>query len=165
MKRASAIVFVSGFAAVIAQTVILREALALFGGNELVSGILLCFWLIWGGIGSIIFSSFRLKAEPEKVYALLLVFVFVLQVFSLCFIRIAPRIFNLPVGEVIDLRVRYHREGYLAFAELQRRKYLWLKYLASLVAVVWVLWVFFQDYRLSPRKYAIFISRGGAREK
>jgi len=103
MKRASAIVFISGFAAVVAQTIIIREALALFSGNELVSGILLCFWLIWGGIGSIIFSSFRLKNNPVRVYAILLGFLLILQVFSLCFIRVAPRIFNLPVGEVIDL--------------------------------------------------------------
>lgn len=103
MRREASVVFVSGFAAVVAQTLIIREALALFGGNELVSGILLCFWLIWGGIGSIVFSSLRLKNNPTRVYTILLVFLLVLQVFSLCFIRIAPRIFNLPVGEVIDL--------------------------------------------------------------
>jgi spermidine synthase len=103
MSREASVVFISGFAAVIAQTIIIREALALFGGNELVSGILLCFWLIWGGIGSIIFTGLRLKAEPVRVYAGLLFVLFVLQFASLCFIRVAPRMFNLPVGEVIDL--------------------------------------------------------------
>ena len=103
MKRASTVVFISGFAAVVAQTLIIREALALFSGNELVSGILLCFWLIWGGIGSIVFSSLRLKHNPARVYAILLGFLLILQVFSLCFIRLAPRIFTLPMGEVIDL--------------------------------------------------------------
>ncbi|UCD05550.1 MAG: hypothetical protein JSV98_10650, partial [candidate division WOR-3 bacterium] len=103
MQRASTVVFISGFVAVVAQTLIIREALVQFSGNELVSGILLCFWLIWGGIGSILFSSLRLKSKPARVYAILLGFLFILQVFSLCFIRVAPRIFNLPVGEVIDL--------------------------------------------------------------
>ena len=103
MHRGALIVFISGFSAVVAQTLIVREALALFSGNELISGVLLCFWLIWAGIGSIIFSSFRLKAEPERIYAILLILLFVLQIFSLCFVRIAPRIFNLPVGEIIDL--------------------------------------------------------------
>ncbi|MDH4210342.1 MAG: hypothetical protein OEV79_02715 [candidate division WOR-3 bacterium] len=103
MRRKDLVVFVSGFAAVVAQTLIIREALALFSGNELVSGILLCFWLIWGGIGSIVFSSIRLRTNPARVYAILLFILCLLQFFSLCFIRIAPRIFSLPLGEVIDL--------------------------------------------------------------
>jgi spermidine synthase len=48
-------VFVSGIAAVIGQTIIIREGIALFSGNELVSGIVLCFWLLWTGAGSLIF--------------------------------------------------------------------------------------------------------------
>ncbi len=103
MRRVNLLVFVSGFAAIVAQTLIIREALALFSGNELVSGILLCFWLIWGGLGSIIFSSIRLRVNPVKSYAILLFALCFLQFFSLCFMRIAPRIFNLPIGEVIDL--------------------------------------------------------------
>ncbi|UCG29580.1 MAG: hypothetical protein JSV53_08695 [candidate division WOR-3 bacterium] len=103
MRRVNLLVFVSGFAAIVAQTLIIREALALFSGNELVSGILLCFWLIWGGLGSIIFSSIRLRVSPVKSYAILLFALCFLQFFSLCFMRIAPRTFNLPIGEVIDL--------------------------------------------------------------
>jgi len=103
MQRISWAVFVSGFTAVVAQTLIIREALALFGGNELVSGIILSFWLIWGGVGSIIFSSLRLRYDSLKVFVRLLSILCFLLVFSLCFIRIAPRIFALPIGEVIDL--------------------------------------------------------------
>jgi len=88
---------------VVAQTLIIREALALFGGNELVSGIVLSFWLIWGGIGSILFSSLKLSYDSRKVFARLLYVLCFLLIFSLCFIRIAPRIFNLTIGEVIDL--------------------------------------------------------------
>ena len=103
MQRMNWVVFASGFAAVVAQTVIIREALALFGGNELVSGILLSTWLIWAGIGSLVYSSIRFKRDPLRVYAVLLLLLCIFLFVSLCTIRIAPRIFGLPIGEVIDL--------------------------------------------------------------
>ncbi|MBE0431889.1 hypothetical protein IBX73_00335 [candidate division WOR-3 bacterium] len=103
MPRVNWVVFVSGSASVVAQTILIREALALFSGNELVSGVLLCFWLLWAGIGSIFFSSIRLRSDPHKVYVVLLLVLSVLSVISLCFIRVAPRLFALPLGEVVDL--------------------------------------------------------------
>ncbi len=103
MQRINWLVFVSGFAAVLAQTLIVREALALFSGNELVSGILLCFWLVWGGIGSIVFTSIRWRKDPQRLYTTLLFFLCLCQILSLIFIRVAPWIFNMPLGEVIDL--------------------------------------------------------------
>jgi spermidine synthase len=103
MQRAKWVVFGSGFIAVIAQTLFIREALALFSGNELVSGIILSLWLLFGGIGSLIFSGIGLEYEPKKVFAWLLLILSFLLVFSLLFLRIAPRIFGLPLGEAIDL--------------------------------------------------------------
>lgn len=103
MQRVNWAVLGSGFTAVVAQTLIIREALALFSGNELVSGIILSLWLVFGGIGSLVFSSIKLRYDPLKVFARLLLTLCFLLVFSLCFLRIAPRIFGLPLGEVIDL--------------------------------------------------------------
>ncbi len=103
MARVNWAVVVSGAASVVTQTLLIREALALFSGNEIVSGVLLCFWLLWAGTGSIIFSRIQLRADPRMVYAVLLIVLPVLSVLSLCFIRIAPRVFGLPLGEVIDL--------------------------------------------------------------
>jgi spermidine synthase len=103
MQRINWAILASGFVAVVAQTLIIREALALFGGNELVSGIILSFWLIWGGMGSIIFSNLKLRYNPRKVFVWLLIVLCFLLVFSLCFLRIVPKIFNLPLGETIDL--------------------------------------------------------------
>ncbi len=97
-------VFVSGIAAVIGQTIIIREEIALFSGNELVSGIVLCFWLLWTGIGSLIYSRIDLRIEPKKIYAILLFLLGFALVFSLMFIRIAPKIFSLPFGEIIDFQ-------------------------------------------------------------
>ncbi len=44
--------FLSGLLAVIGQTLLLREMLVLFQGNELVLGLLLSFWLVGGAAGS-----------------------------------------------------------------------------------------------------------------
>jgi spermidine synthase len=96
-------VFISGFAAVIAQTLIIREGLSLFGGNELVSGLLLCFWLAWVGIGSIVFTRLQLRIRPVLWYSLLLFLLSVFGVFSITIIRLAPYIFSLPFGEIISL--------------------------------------------------------------
>jgi spermidine synthase len=103
MQRMNWVVFVSGFAAVVAQTIIIREALALFGGNELVSGILLSTWLVWSGIGSLVYSGIRFRRDPLMVYVVLLLLLCVFLFVSLCTIRIAPRIFGFPIGEVMDL--------------------------------------------------------------
>jgi spermidine synthase len=103
MRRIDWAILCSGFVSVVAQTLIIREALAIFGGNELVSGIVLCFWLIWAAIGSLILSSIKFHHDPKRVFSCILLLLSVVLVFALLFIRIAPNIFSLPVGEVIDL--------------------------------------------------------------
>lgn len=103
MQRIKWAIFFSGLTAVIAQTLIIREGLALFGGYELVSGILLCFWLIWGGLGSLIFSKLKLKLNPEITFSLLLLILSLTIIISIAFMRLALKIFSLPFGEVISL--------------------------------------------------------------
>lgn len=94
-------VFVSGIAAVISQTLLIRESLAFFAGNELVSGIVLFFWLFWTGLGSILYSRWKPEVVPIRVYALLLFLLCLTLVFSLIFFRLVPVVFSLPFGEVI----------------------------------------------------------------
>jgi len=96
-------VFFSGLTSVIAQTLIIREGLALFGGYELISGILLCFWLIWAGIGSMIFSKVKPRLSHETTYSLLLLILSFGAVYSVSVIRLTLKIFSLPFGEVISL--------------------------------------------------------------
>ncbi len=95
-------IFFSGLAAVIAQTLIIREGLALFGGYELISGILLCFWLIWGAVGSLIFSKLKLSRNPRLTYSVLLILLSVCILISITFLRYALKIFSLPFGEIIS---------------------------------------------------------------
>ena len=103
MKGIKWVVFFSGTAAVIAQTLMIREGIALFGGYELVSGILLCFWLVWAGIGSFIYSKIRTSISIKAGYGLLLVLLSFFTLFSISFIRYALSIFSLPFGEIIPL--------------------------------------------------------------
>ncbi len=103
MRNLKWAIFFSGVAAVIGQTLIIREGIALFGGYELVSGVLLCFWLIWGGIGSLVFSQLQTKVPPEKMYSSLLILLSIFVIFSITFMRCALKLFALPFGEVINL--------------------------------------------------------------
>ena len=45
-------IFLKGFSSVIIQTLLLRELLVIFQGNELTFGLILCVWLISGALGS-----------------------------------------------------------------------------------------------------------------
>ncbi len=96
-------IFFSGFAAVVGQALLIREGLTLFSGNELISGIVLCFWLVWTGIGSLLFPRLKLKREPLKIYALLLFSLSIMFIYSFLFLRSIPQLFSLPSGEVISL--------------------------------------------------------------
>lgn len=94
-------IFISGLAAVMSQALLIRESLAFFSGNELVSGIVLFFWLLWTGLGSILYSRWKPKCAPVLAYALLLFILCITLIFSLLFFRIAPVIFSLPFGEIV----------------------------------------------------------------
>ena len=104
MRGIKWVVFFSGAAAVIAQTLMIRESIALFGGYELISGILLCFWLVWACIGSFVYSKIRIGFSAKAIYSFLLVLLSIFTVFSISFIRLTLGIFSLPFGEIISLQ-------------------------------------------------------------
>lgn len=103
MRSVRTTVFVSGIAAVIMQTLLIREGLVLFGGYELVTGMLFCFWLLWGGVGSIFAAKVRNPEFACKRYAILLLLLCIFGVLSLIGMRYAPIVFSLPFGEVISV--------------------------------------------------------------
>lgn len=57
--------FALGCAAVVAQSVFVRELLALFTGVELVIGIVLAGWLLWVGVGAVTGGRAGRPAAPE----------------------------------------------------------------------------------------------------
>ncbi len=103
MKNLRLAIFVAGFCALVGQALIIREGLAFFSGNELVSGIVLCLWLLWTGVGSFLFSKVKVWIAPQKFYGFLVFLFCICLVFSLLFFRIAPKVFGLPFGEVISV--------------------------------------------------------------
>jgi spermidine synthase len=96
-------VFITGLTSVIAQTVIMREGLVLFGGFELVSGILLCFWLVWAGIGSLLAGRWFARTDPLKTASVLLFIQCICALYAVIFLRCSLRIFSYPYGEIIPL--------------------------------------------------------------
>ncbi|MEO0126481.1 MAG: hypothetical protein ABIL44_01870 [candidate division WOR-3 bacterium] len=95
-------VFISGIAAVMSQTIIIREMLAFFSGNELIAGVVLFLWLLLTGMGSLIYTKLNFKDKSGRNYAYLLFGLCFSLIFSFVFIRIAPAIFSIAFGELID---------------------------------------------------------------
>ena len=50
------LVAIEGFAALAGQSVVVRELLTTFGGNELVIGLVFGFWLLWVATGAAVAS-------------------------------------------------------------------------------------------------------------
>ncbi|MCX5809066.1 MAG: spermine synthase [Proteobacteria bacterium] len=90
-------VFVAGFGGIVAQTILLRELLILFSGNELSIGVIIGSWVIWEAIGAVIGGTCNRKDNPE-------ILVFSIILFSILFpasiylIRIFKVILSIPAG-------------------------------------------------------------------
>ncbi|MFQ5869752.1 MAG: fused MFS/spermidine synthase [Candidatus Zixiibacteriota bacterium] len=59
--------FYLGFLSLVAQTILLREMLAVFSGNEIVLGAILAFWLLWVGLGSLFGNWFSERFSRSLV--------------------------------------------------------------------------------------------------
>ncbi|MEO0166392.1 MAG: methyltransferase [candidate division WOR-3 bacterium] len=95
-------VFLSGVVAVISQSLFIRELLAFFSGNELLSGMILFLWLLSTGIGSLAYSKLRRQAQGKNDYPYLLLSSAGALTFAFFFIRYTPKIFALSFGELIS---------------------------------------------------------------
>ena len=85
-RRVGLAVGALGVMAVMAQLALMREMLCVFSGNELALGIILGNWLLLTGLGSWLGRTAGRVRHPQRVLALLLVFIAVLplaQVFTL----------------------------------------------------------------------------------
>ncbi|HEX7319571.1 MAG TPA: hypothetical protein VF399_04345 [bacterium] len=100
-KKTAFAVFVSGAVSIIAQTLVIREGMVVFAGNELTAGIMLAIWLIWSGLGSILFARARISRTPAFEFAFILVVLSLLCPATVVAFRLVPRIFSIPWGETI----------------------------------------------------------------
>lgn len=99
-----ATVFIKGLSAVIAQTLLFRELLVVFGGNELTVSLMLCLWLLSSATGSIFFVRlFDRMRSTKRAYTLCL-FLFILWLpTALLLTRLARPFLGLGFGEVLSL--------------------------------------------------------------
>jgi spermidine synthase len=103
MSRFRLAVLISGGAAVIGQTLVMREGLELFSGNELTMGLMIGGWILGTGLGSLLGVRRAESGDPGRVLSQRVGFSIAAVVFAVGFLRFAPRIFGLPFGEVIPL--------------------------------------------------------------
>ena len=99
-----ATVFIKGLSAVIAQTLLFRELLVVFGGNELTVSLMLCIWLLSSATGSIFFVRlFDRMRSAKRAYTLCL-FLFILWLpTALLLTRLAHPFLGLGFGQVLSL--------------------------------------------------------------
>jgi spermidine synthase len=91
--------FISGVAALTAQVVLLRELIALFGGNELIYGLILTVWLLTYAVGSILGGKLADRISSHlSAFVLtqsILLFLLPAMIFT---IRGSRELFGLPFG-------------------------------------------------------------------
>lgn len=84
----------AGFAAGVAQVLLMRELLVVAFGNELSMGLLLACWLLAGALGSILGRTLLRRAtdpqRPARIMVILAAFPALLLVGALALVRVAP---------------------------------------------------------------------------
>lgn len=103
MAKWTWIVAIAASAAIMGQTILIREGLVLFSGNELVMGFLLWLWLAGAGLGSYCWTRYNLRADPVAVFERLLLLLAASLCLSVLFFRLAAGWFGLTRGEVAPL--------------------------------------------------------------
>jgi len=94
----------TGFAATIAQIIILREFLVLFYGNELSLGIVLAGWLFWNAMGSGLSIKWSSRRAPDhRTLSLFLTLLAVMLPVCVLLIRVSGVIWSIPMGELTPL--------------------------------------------------------------
>ncbi len=104
VRRLKGIVILIGFSSVFSQSLLIRELLVVFYGNEIVVGVILAFWMLWTGLGSL-WAERAISKKSLSVnlfYSVYLLFSFsiLLELFLIRNIRVA---FNFEPGEIISL--------------------------------------------------------------
>lgn len=93
--------YLIGFSSILAQIVVLREALAGFYGNELIIGIVLANWLLLTGIGTYLGKKSDEITDKINVFAVTQIFIAVLTPLMIFLIRVV-RSYVFTPGEIIS---------------------------------------------------------------
>jgi spermidine synthase len=104
MKRIYFALVLMGFTSLVVQTLLIREFLIVFLGNELTVGLILANWIILEALGSSLLSRLSLNAKrPKLTYALLQSGIALYLPLGIFFIRTIKNILGLTLGEGIGI--------------------------------------------------------------
>ncbi len=92
--------FLLGFFSIVSQTIILRELIISFYGNEFFIGIVLCSWMIWIAIGS--YLSQKISRKKDSFFLSILFFSGVFLFLEIFLIRFSKTFTEFP-GEIPNL--------------------------------------------------------------
>jgi spermidine synthase len=103
-KTVSLAIFVKGFSSIIAQTLLARELLVIFYGNELTFGIILCLWLACGAVGSgWLGSLFKKSSNPLRPFCF---FQFILSLWfplAIILVRTSRGLLGLSFADIFGI--------------------------------------------------------------
>lgn len=95
-------IFFTGFTAMTAQILIIREFMIVFCGNELSAGIILGSWLFWGAAGSWFLGGVADKVKSKTdVFSGCLVALGLILPLSVLEVRFIKFLFNFTPGEIV----------------------------------------------------------------
>lgn len=104
MRKIFFALLLMGFTSLTVQTLLIREFLITFYGNELTIGIILANWIILEALGSSILSPSSLKSKrPYLAYALLQIGISLYLPLSIFLIRSVKNTLGLTLGEGIGI--------------------------------------------------------------
>lgn len=101
-------VVAGGCSATATQVIVLRECLSLFYGCELTAGVVLFFWLVWTGLGSLIGGRiwplvFSHRRDPHRVLSALVALYGSIIPLSVLWVRASRALYGLGPGELVPL--------------------------------------------------------------
>jgi spermidine synthase len=86
-----------GMGGIVAQTILLRELLIIFSGNELSIGVIIGTWVIWEALGAFAGGRFN-KNNSINVFVLSIIIFSILFPASIYLTRIIKVLFSIPPG-------------------------------------------------------------------
>jgi len=103
-RRLSFALFLIGFVAIVGQILLIRELLVIFYGNELSTAVTLASWLIWTSLGSATLGRIvDAISHKHRTFGSVQIILALLLPSSILMVRLSKILWNIPVGEVIDL--------------------------------------------------------------
>lgn len=97
-------IFLKGLCSVIIQTLLIRELLVVFNGNELTFGLQLCAWMLGGALGSAALAfTLKIKKSRIRAFCSLQITSAILAPLALLLIRSSRDFFHVGTGQTLGL--------------------------------------------------------------